>query len=338
MRTARLLRTFEELQPLSGKANSAVPLRTPGARLRVLQFNVLADGLAQYGNFAKAPPAALEWAYRAPLILEEVLSAKPDVICMQEVNHYDDFFRPNLEAAGYKGVFAPKCPSPAERYGYGADGCCLFYSSDRLSPLSAPIDRKYIDDDGQCMSQGFLAWPLHDRASGALMLLATTHLKAKSSAECEADRYRQAKQLVDGILELQKQTRFPSVKSNGNGSAPDGAGSPACHIVLAGDFNTTDDSDAFLNLRDAGLQSLWDYIPTQPSPLPNFTTWKYRPDADGNVTDVKRVIDYIWYSEGLTALRRWSPLSVEAIGADGLPSWQYPSDHIALCCDLLVDE
>jgi len=107
-----------------------------------------------------------------------------------------------------------------------------------------------------------------------------------------------------------------------------------CHMVLTGDFNTTEESEVFQSLRDVGLQSLWDYKPTKGAST-NFTTWKFRPVDDGSIRDVKRVIDYIWFSTGLTAVRRWAPLSSETIGAKALPSPNYASDHIAVCCDLM---
>eukprot|EP00873_Tetraselmis_striata_P041151 jgi/Tetstr1/461415/TSEL_006525.t1 len=288
MRAARFLRTFEELQPPGGGGAMDSPFSrqiSPGTRrLRVLQFNVLADGLAQHGKFVKTPPEALEWEFRAPLLLQEVLSSKPDVICLQEVNRYGDSFQPKLEAAGYRGVFAPKIPSPAERYGYPGDGCCIFYSLDRLAPVAEPISRRYLDEGGQSTSQGFLAWPLRDRATESTMLIATTHLKAKLPGE--AIRCQQAKQLMEQLKEIQADL---VATGHLNGAKPPGNTSP-CHMVLTGDFNTTEESEVFQSLRDVGLQSLWDYKPTKGAST-NFTTWKFRPVDDGSIRDVKRVLD-----------------------------------------------
>ena len=97
------------LVPLSPAPPDAPP------PLRLLQWNCLADGLAQNGDFIKAraarrcgapasrvaprltkrvvrrhqcPPAALSWAHRGPLLLAEIAAASPDVLCMQEVNRY----------------------------------------------------------------------------------------------------------------------------------------------------------------------------------------------------------------------------------------------------------
>ena len=48
----------------------------------------------------------------------------------------DDFLRPELEARGYRGAFLAKCSSPAMGYGYGADGCALFYRQERFEAVS----------------------------------------------------------------------------------------------------------------------------------------------------------------------------------------------------------
>ena len=96
----KLKRKYQELQPL---AASTAP------KLKVLQWNTLADGLAQHGGFLKAgnawhalrhwpclsqepllqvEPKLLTWEHRAPIILEQLLEADADVLCLQEVNHF----------------------------------------------------------------------------------------------------------------------------------------------------------------------------------------------------------------------------------------------------------
>jgi mRNA deadenylase 3'-5' endonuclease subunit Ccr4 len=59
-----------------------------------------------------------------------------------------------------------------------------------------------------------------------------------------------------------------------------------------------------------------------------FTTWKFR-----STGAVKRTIDYIWYSQQqLAPISRWRMLSESEIGPEGLPSKQYPSDHMCVTC------
>ena len=63
---------------------------------------------------------------------------------------------------------------------------------------------------------------------------------------------------------------------------------------------------------------------------PLFTTWKFR-EHDGIEQEQCRCIDYIFYKPDA-----FSPVALlklptkEEIGENGLPSDQYPSDHLAL--------
>lgn len=41
----------------------------------------------------QALPEVLEWQFRAPAILEEILEADADIITLQELNHYGMHFK-----------------------------------------------------------------------------------------------------------------------------------------------------------------------------------------------------------------------------------------------------
>lgn len=78
----------------------------------------------------QAPPEALEWPHRLPLVLEEILASRADVACLQEVNHFDDLAAA-LAPVGYTGFFHPKPGSPCERYGFPPDGLAVFVRNSR---------------------------------------------------------------------------------------------------------------------------------------------------------------------------------------------------------------
>lgn len=108
--------------------------------LRVLQFNVLADGLAalrpDLGRFNRASKAILEWDHRKSRILHEITQYEPDIITMQEVDHYYDFFLPELSARGYTGYFAPKPTSACLEVSKNEDGCAMFVKRNKLRVIS----------------------------------------------------------------------------------------------------------------------------------------------------------------------------------------------------------
>jgi mRNA deadenylase 3'-5' endonuclease subunit Ccr4 len=105
-------------------------------RLRVLQYNILADGLSglreDMGGFSRAKREDLEWGRRKGLILQEILRHEPDVITLQECDHYQDYFLPELSAAGYTGVFAPKPISACLEVSNSSDGCAIFVKHSKL--------------------------------------------------------------------------------------------------------------------------------------------------------------------------------------------------------------
>ena len=80
--------------------------------LRVLQFNILADGLSglrkDLGAFSRVTSEAVAWENRKGQLLKEVTQYSPDIITMQENDHYYDFFLEKLSTLGYDGYFAPK--------------------------------------------------------------------------------------------------------------------------------------------------------------------------------------------------------------------------------------
>eukprot|EP00656_Telonema_subtile_P058335 TRINITY_DN9854_c0_g1_i4.p1 TRINITY_DN9854_c0_g1~~TRINITY_DN9854_c0_g1_i4.p1 ORF type:complete len:380 (+),score=103.24 TRINITY_DN9854_c0_g1_i4:147-1286(+) len=101
--------------------------RQPGSlSLRVVQYNVLADVYAKPDWFPYCNPAYLGWDYRKANLMMELIAMDADILCLQEVDRYGDFFLPELRCRGYRGVFA-KRPHKQKR-----DGCAVFYKHARL--------------------------------------------------------------------------------------------------------------------------------------------------------------------------------------------------------------
>ncbi|KAG2495540.1 hypothetical protein HYH03_006483 [Edaphochlamys debaryana] len=202
------------------------PRKPAAAHFKVLQWNVLADGLAQNGDFCMVPPSCLEWEYRKPLLLQELLEADADIICLQELNHFDEL-RQALGELGYDGAFREKHASPALKYEYPPDGMAVFYRRSRFSVVPGGVEGRSFQDDctGREQSQGYLAICLADRVVGdARLLVVTTHLKAKDGAECEELRFQQAQQLLRNIAatldRLQGEGQAQGLAGPSNGSGP----------------------------------------------------------------------------------------------------------------------
>ncbi|EQC42594.1 hypothetical protein SDRG_00323 [Saprolegnia diclina VS20] len=190
----------------------------------IVQFNVLADGLSglrdDLGGFTLAPPGSLAWAHRRQPLLDEILRFAPDIVCLEEVDHFYDWFEPQLAAQGYTGVFAPKPHSPCLQVSDQRDGCAVFVNTrfrivrhDVLSyACYVPPDTTTHQPQNQVALLVELA--LHD--STHEVLVACTHLKAAKDAAGEAIRTQEAAMLCRAL------------------SAKQGAGHA---IVVCGDFN-----------------------------------------------------------------------------------------------------
>ena len=69
-------------------------------KMRILQFNILADGLSGlcdgYGDFSRITKEDIIWENRKTKLLHEIIQYNPDIITLQECDHYYDFFLPQL--------------------------------------------------------------------------------------------------------------------------------------------------------------------------------------------------------------------------------------------------
>jgi nocturnin len=288
----------------------------PSKSFRVLQFNTLAHGLAadplaeapfpaeraaDLGGFdIPDPRKVLDFRLRRWRLLREIAESDADVICLEEVDHFDDFFQPALAALGYEGVFEAKTKSPSLQFGYYSDGVALFWRKDKLRlgdlhsgarigtvPYSTPyIAARFVADEGS-------------------FVVAATHLKAKAKEEFEAFRCEQIKGVVAAMLAV-------------------GRGAP---WILAGDLNTemqdhkkyTAQAIPFVaSLPNA--QSAYDLDNSRP------TTVKAR----GGTTK-SQIPDYIWYDSNLALCGTWEVPEVTEPGL--LPGFRYPSDHLAIAAD-----
>jgi uncharacterized protein with PIN domain/exonuclease III len=111
---------------------------------RAVSWNVLADCYARgQGSYI---PDVLRWNSRKALIEQIIVEMKFDVICLQEVDHFDDFFSPLFTQLGCKSVFAKR---PTKR-----DGCLIGFREERFQlqdRLDLDLDcLSYLDSQRMC--------------------------------------------------------------------------------------------------------------------------------------------------------------------------------------------
>jgi len=333
----------------------------------VMQLNALAEGLSSgpsvkrpfrtdpekdahaqsekqgYGGFTSVPhpEVALDFSLRRWRLLEVILrgnrgdSSLFDLIAMEEIDRYRGFFAPVLRLFGYEGLFMPKTRSPGVRMGWYSDGCCLFWKASAFELVSERRGKFVVG------SQIYIIAVLRHLATGRLMVVAVTHLKASKSEVNEQIRCSQVEELLERVAEITTELREQQ-------------GENGVSVLVLGDFNTEDaavrkvldfDMSARGNAGDrsktgrgkapplptmttttAALRSAY---PITPPPESLYTTWKIRG------SEVRRIIDYIFYSNlECEATLRVPP--EDELEETKLPGLKHPSDHMMIAAKFRI--
>ncbi|GAB0090000.1 Nocturnin [Sergentomyia squamirostris] len=320
----------------------SAPVTSP-RHIRVFQWNVLSQSLGEKNDgFVNCPDEALTWDCRKYQIVQEIIQNDPDVVCLQEVDHFK-FLQMTLGSQNYEGVFFPKPDSPCLyiQSNNGPDGCAIFYKKNKFDLVN--YSTRILQVWRVQSNQVAIAAILRVRQSGKEVCIGTTHLKARHSALLSKLRNEQGKDLLRFVSEVA-------------GSRP---------VILSGDFNAEPIEPVYstiLNYVPLGLASAYaDAVdethprpPTTNDPHPDchhsedsltrpeiscrrepaYTTWKIREDGE-----VCHTIDYMFYSKDKMKVNNCLMFPQDnEIGKDRVPSFQYPSDHFSLVCDFELVE
>ena len=184
--------------------------------LKVLQWNTLADQLAT--DFPRASVEALQWTERQGLLIAELERSEADLIVLEEVDHYEDWFLPNLQRLGYEGRFQRKA-------GWHRDGTAVFYLPSKVRVETCET----VTYQGQ--SQFFLLMQCV-LLPATPFVLAATHLKAKAAFEdC---RVAEIQHLLASLTPFQ-----------------------ALPILVVGDFNSIPTGQVYSAVSASALRSVY---------------------------------------------------------------------------------
>jgi len=292
-----------KLQDISGSCKTS-------PTLRVLQWNHLSQTIGTKNDkFVRCPPSALDWTTRRWRIIEEIIRYDPDIVCLQEVDHFK-LLEKALGSIGYHGRFVPKPDSPCIylESNNGPDGCAIFYKDDKLELLSEAS--KVLEVWRVQSNQVVLSLNLRVRSTGKEICVATTHLKARSGALLSTLRNEQGKDILD-YLEAFCEER---------------------PIIISGDFNAEPSEPVIKTLMQndkTPLQSAYEIGDIEKEDNLEYTTWKIRETGEQ-----KHILDYIFHSPQLETISTLDMPTEEQIGQDRLPSLQFASDHLSLVADL----
>lgn len=277
-------------------------------QIRVLQWNALSQTLGVHNdNFTECPMEALDWEKRRYRLVEEISHYEPDLLCLQEIDHFK-FFKKALGTIGYTGVFFPKPDSPCIyiKGNNGPDGCALFFRTDRFELVRT--ETRVIEVWKVQSNQVVVLAVLRDRRSGRELCAVTTHLKARHGALLSAIRNEQGKDLLAFVRQQ-------------CGDRP---------VIVCGDFNAEPSEPVYTTLTEEGAPLLSSAYRQATGAEPEHTTWKIR--ASG---EVRQTLDYVFLSAGRFGVHSvLEPPTGEQLGEGRAPSFSYPSDHFSLVADV----
>lgn len=283
-------------------------LNDESCELTVMTFNLLADGLG-LEDFIEVNQNDLVWEKRRDLIFEEIERINPDIMCFQEMNHFEDFKLKYGES--YKGFFNEKKPSPCLRFGAPPDGCAIFIRKGKFE-VKDVMKLKLTEGHSQ------VAIILRLGFGNIDISITTCHLKAKPGNEkIRMQQLRSIQNLIgchNFFCNTQRLCSF-----------------------ICGDFNDVPESGiiepTFNNFEKCYKSVYNDDIIDNKDEI--YTTWKIRPNKE-----VKRIIDYILYScdviKNIIPIAYYSIPNKNLIPECRLPCHKYPSDHLALAAKFII--
>ncbi|CAM8883135.1 unnamed protein product [Rhodiola kirilowii] len=92
------------------------------SKFRLASYNLLAQVYVKSSLFPHSPRSCLRWKNRSQALLTVLKSLGADILCLQELDEYDSFYKTNIEGLGYSSIYI-------QRNGEKRDGCGIFYNT-----------------------------------------------------------------------------------------------------------------------------------------------------------------------------------------------------------------
>ncbi|EGZ29401.1 hypothetical protein PHYSODRAFT_309762 [Phytophthora sojae] len=310
-------------------------MKTPGMRelrdgaaagtsqkLLVMTYNVLAQCYVRSSFFPYCKPSELRWKNRSKnleAVFASSLPVSPDVICLQEVDNYSEFWADSMKKLGYDGLFIKKTSTKP-------DGVAVFWNAKKLKVKESThvnLDLPNGDESGEASQRGSVGAIVHfEHVDTPLdFVVATTHLFWDPMQEDV--KLLQSRRMLRTI-EVFTRTLDASIPT-----------------IFSGDFNSLPDSKVYSFITE-GNHFNSAYAQYGPDGEPPFTNV----NGDAKTDDGKLVprfvgtLDYIFYrSPRIRPAALMEIMSFEDASKEvALPSTISPSDHLPLLCEFHIQQ
>ncbi|XP_042040666.1 carbon catabolite repressor protein 4 homolog 5 isoform X1 [Salvia splendens] len=98
-------------------------------RVVIVSYNILGvENATRHPHlYSRVKPEYMNWEYRKKILCKEIRGYQPSILCLQEVDHFDDLNK-ILRKDGFRGLYKA-------RSGDSHDGCAIFWKSDLFTLL-----------------------------------------------------------------------------------------------------------------------------------------------------------------------------------------------------------
>uniref|UniRef100_A0A0D9WG34 Endonuclease/exonuclease/phosphatase domain-containing protein n=1 Tax=Leersia perrieri TaxID=77586 RepID=A0A0D9WG34_9ORYZ len=299
-------RMSTQAQPSFAPLPTAQPESDAGAsgyQFRLVSYNILAQVYVKSSFFPHSPSACLKWKARSKAVLSELKSFEADLMCIQELDEYDTFYKKNMENSGYASIYIQR--SRDKR-----DGCGIFYKSKSMELVQKEgihyndLVEKYVHTDH------------------------VDSVTSNNSSTKEASKKPDNNKHGDP-----NDPRFRLKRDSVGLLAAFKLNDP---LIIAGDFNSTP-GDKVYNYIVSANSECTDEVPIKLRSL--YAANGGEPEFTNCTPGFTGTLDYIFLSDGssvkptsLLRLPRGDSVDVEG----GLPNFQHPSDHLPIGADFQV--
>lgn len=202
-------------------------------QINIACWNVLADSYA-YGHCLKTTPVAMipkyiDWDYRKHKIANSITSSGADILCLQEVDHYTDFFEPLLERLGYKSLYLQRHKRK--------DGCLIAYNSEKYKVDG--VDEVQFDDIADFMESDSSKSNVKRSNVALIAIISSTEFPTKKFVSSTAHVYWNPRR--PEVKNLQTQYLVSRISSF---IAAEGL-CEKVPVFIAGDFNSVPFSEPY---------------------------------------------------------------------------------------------
>ncbi|KAL4499815.1 hypothetical protein ABPG72_015164 [Tetrahymena utriculariae] len=301
-------------------------------QISITSYNILADTHTDPSYYPYCPKQYLNFDYRKWKIVEEIKLINSDIVCLQEVDHIEDFYYYQFQDLGYQIQYALKP--------YRTEGALIMFKKDKFKLISEhaiSFDNEIPDTFNKKHYQrnnNALIIQLKNLNSDLKIVIANTHLFWNPQNE--------------EILLLQTAQLLKQLSKNYNKDE---------NIILCGDFNSlpntnvvkyiTDKKEPDLSRVEQQFQNnvlIKDMMAIHnmfsemnlinlKSSYDNYLKTGKHPEFTNYTQNFKGTLDYIFYNPNMKQIQLSDikEIPIDLIKKEqGLPSQHYPSDHLPI--------